>query len=339
MSEHPLELEEVSIDYDSNRVVDRVSLQVNRGEFVSVLGRSGCGKTSLLRTIAGLKEPATGVLKIAGRVVANSKDIFVPAERRNVGLLFQDYALFPYQTVMENVSFGVTPDRFRRVDELLDVVGMSAFRDRKPSELSGGQQQRVALARALAPGPEILLLDEPFANVDVALRQALSAELARVIRSTGTTVVLVTHDRDEALSLADRVIVLSTADAASTIGQVGSPCEVYERPADADVALAIGPGLIVDGKADGGSAKTPLGSVALVEPRSGSCQVLVRPEALDFKPLAGGDCTVTERTFHGAEGWRLHVRTPTGLVIVPVRTPVDVGTSGRVDVCRPCWSF
>ncbi|MBW3592088.1 MAG: ABC transporter ATP-binding protein, partial [Actinobacteria bacterium] len=187
--------------------LDGTTLEVTRGEFVALLGPSGCGKTTLLRLIAGFEQPDRGEIALAGRSVAGST--WVPPERRRVGMVFQDYALFPHLTVAENVGFGVERRRRAvRVAEVLEQVRLADHGERYPHELSGGQQQRVALARALAPEPELVLLDEPWSNIDPVLRGSMRDELAHVLRASGVTVVLVTHEQEEAFSLADRVALM-----------------------------------------------------------------------------------------------------------------------------------
>jgi putative spermidine/putrescine transport system ATP-binding protein len=232
-----LELIAVEKHYGSLRAVDRVSIAIDQGERLALLGPSGCGKTTTLNLVAGFLAPDAGEIRIAGKDVAR-----LPPHRRNTGMVFQSYALFPHLPVAENVAFGLRMRRLdrgtiaRRAAEALALVRLDRLGDRYPRQLSGGQQQRVALARALVIRPEILLLDEPLSNLDAKLRQEMRMELVGILKSVGITTIFVTHDQDEALSLADRVVVMN----AGRIEQVGTPTEVYEEPATAFVAKFLG---------------------------------------------------------------------------------------------------
>ena len=229
-------LEGVTKRFAGTAAVDDASLRVARGEVVALLGPSGCGKTTLLRLIAGFERPDAGCVSVAERVVA-SPGAWVAPEARGVGMVFQDYALFPHLTVAANVGFGLARrGRATRVCELLSMVGLSGLERRYPHELSGGQQQRVALARALAPSPELVLLDEPWSNVDPFLRESLRAEVAEIIRPLGVTVMLVTHDREEAFSLADRIALMRDG----RIVQEGSAEELYFAPSTRWAAEFVG---------------------------------------------------------------------------------------------------
>src|SRR5687767_14886550 len=211
-------------------------LCVERGEFVALLGPSGCGKTTLLRLVAGFERPDAGEIAIEDRPVFGP-GVFVPAHARGIGMVFQEYALFPHLSVEQNVGFGVRRgDRRERVPELLRLVGLKQQAQRFPHELSGGQQQRVALARALAPEPSTVLLDEPWSSIDPILRGAMRDEIAAILRAAGVTVVLVTHDQEEAFSIADRVALMDSGH----IVQVGTPEEMYYAPASRRVAEFVG---------------------------------------------------------------------------------------------------
>ena len=192
-------------------VIDRFSLSLEKGEIVGILGPSGCGKSTLLRLIAGLEMPDKGAISVAGKRVAD-ENRFVQPEKRGVGMVFQDYALFPHLTVRRNVGFGLhrlpKKERTARIREMLELVRMTGFEDRYPHELSGGQQQRVALARALAPNPDVLLMDEPFSNLDADLRVSIRGELRSILRKVGMTCLIVTHDRDDVEAICDRSIVM-----------------------------------------------------------------------------------------------------------------------------------
>ncbi|MFW5974469.1 MAG: ABC transporter ATP-binding protein, partial [Natrialbaceae archaeon] len=217
-----LELDGLTRQFGPETAVDDFSLSVADGELLTLLGPSGCGKTTLLRMIAGLEQPSEGSITIAGETVAD-RNRFVSPENRDVGLVFQDFALFPHLTVAENITFGIDDwERTRkeeRLDELLALVGLEDHRDKRPESLSGGQQQRVALARSLAPEPDILLLDEPFSNLDVRLRIEMRQEVRRILKEAGVTAVSVTHDQEEALSISDRVAIMNDG----RLEQAGKP--------------------------------------------------------------------------------------------------------------------
>jgi iron(III) transport system ATP-binding protein len=276
--------------------VDRASLCVDRGEVVALLGPSGCGKTTLLRLIAGFERLDAGTVDVAGRPVAGA-GIWVPPDRRRIGMVFQDYALFPHLTVAENVGFGLARRaRSARVATLLTIVGLEALGARYPHELSGGQQQRVALARALAPAPDLVLLDEPWSNVDPHLRETLRAEVAEIVRPLGVTVVLVTHDREEAFSLADRIALMRDG----MVVQEGTSEELYFAPASRWAAEFVGAGNVLAGTVVNGLVETPIGSFpANGSSGKGRVEVLVRPELLQLEPDPAGAAEVVAREFRG----------------------------------------
>ena len=276
--------------------VDGASLDVARGEVLALLGPSGCGKTTLLRLVAGFERPDEGTVEVAGHAVAGAGD-WVPPERRRVGMVFQDYALFPHLTVAENVGFGL-PRRRRaaRVAALLAVVGLSEQGRRYPHQLSGGQQQRVALARALAPSPELVLLDEPWSNVDPYLRESLRAEVTEIIRPLGVTAVLVTHDREEAFSLADRIALMRDG----AIVQEGTAEELYFAPTSRWAAEFVGAANLLPGHVEGSLVMTAVGSFPAAGANgSPEVEVLVRPELLELAPDPNGAAEVVGREFRG----------------------------------------
>ena len=230
-------LERITKQYGQHRVVDEVSLDIADGEFLVLLGPSGCGKTTTLRMIAGLATPTSGSIRIGGADVTAT-----PVRLRNIGMIFQDYALFPHMTVGENIAFGLTERRQprkqveARVRELLELIRLPGYEARYPEQLSGGQQQRVALARALAYSPALLLMDEPLGALDLKLREAMQIELHRLQRELRVTTILVTHDQEEAMSLADRIAIMAEGQ----VQQVGAPEELYHSPANAFVAQFVG---------------------------------------------------------------------------------------------------
>ena len=310
-AEPGVELEGLTVAFGDLVALDDVSLAVEPGEFFTLVGPSGCGKTTTLRAIAGFEEPTEGTVRIAGQDVGG-----LAPEDRGVGLVFQHYALFPHLSVRENVAYGL---RFRdppgggstadRVDELLDLVDLAGLGDRDPDQLSGGQRQRVALARAIAPGPEVLLLDEPLSALDARLRQRLRVTVRDIQRELGITTVYVTHDQAEALAISDRVAVLREG----RVEQVGTPEAVYREPATRFVAEFVGDNNVLDGTvtsvdpptASVAGAKWPLPDDAGVA--AGDELVLaVRPEHL---AVGGGEAaleaTVTAVEFLG-DRYRVH---------------------------------
>jgi putrescine transport system ATP-binding protein len=246
-----VQIHEVSKLFNGAAAVDRVSLDIQRGELFAILGSSGCGKTTLLRMLAGFEQPTSGRILIDGVDMTN-----VPPYERPVNMMFQSYALFPHMTVEQNVAYGLKKERVpaseikQRVAEMLALVKMEAFASRKPDKLSGGQQQRVALARALVKRPKLLLLDEPLAALDKKLREHTQFELANIQYQLGTTFVVVTHDQDEAMTLASRIAVMSEG----RISQVGTPGEVYEYPVNRHVASFLGNINLIDGRVTGRDA-------------------------------------------------------------------------------------
>jgi len=344
--------------YGRELVLDGVDLQVEKSSFVAVLGASGSGKTTLLRLVAGFERLRSGTLKLDGAVMDDGRK-FVPPERRKIGYVPQDAALFPHMKVAANVGFGLRrrSDR-RRVPELLEMVGLAGMEGRYPHELSGGQQQRVALARALAVDPHVVLLDEPFSALDAAMRASIRHEVAAILRRSGTTTILVTHDQDEALSMADQVAVLRDGK----IVAEGRPEQLYRRPADPDLASFLGEANLLPGRPASGSVDTTLGRLVLIdglsatwEPKPEHLTVLIRPEQFELRarsaaPASGGvparvmDCAYFghDAVLHvrperpGADGSLLLVRV-TGVaapslgteVLMTVRGPVMAWPAGE----------
>ena len=334
----------VTKSFGTTRAVDGASLSVARGELVALLGPSGSGKTTLLRAIAGFERPEAGTVRIGDRLVAGD-GIWEEPDRRRVGMVFQDGALFPHLSVGGNVGFGRT--RKGRVEECLELVGLAHRARSFPDELSGGERQRVALARALATDPEVVLLDEPFASLDAGLRTALREEVATILRGAGASALLVTHDQQEALSLADSISLMR----AGRIEQVGGPEDVYGRPATRWVAEFLGDVDVVPGAAGAGTVTCELGRFPLEREASGPVDVLVRPETVGLC-AAGGDgsastrpadpvpATVVGRSFYGADqlivlrlgsGLTVRSRRP-GFVPWQVGDVVDVWLEGPVTV-------
>jgi iron(III) transport system ATP-binding protein len=290
--------------------VDGIDLSLLPGSICCLLGPSGCGKTTVLRCIAGFERLAGGTVRIGG-VLMSGDGTHIPPESRRVGMVFQDYALFPHLDVLHNVGFGTrgtAADR-ARVDELIDLVGLGAMRSRFPHELSGGQQQRVALARALAPQPRLLLLDEPFSNLDVDLREQLASEVRTILKATGTTAVFVTHDQNEAFALADEVAVMSRG----RLEQIDTAYNLYHRPVSRFVADFIGQGVFVKGTViDDRRLSIELGEVvpggsirAADDGRSldtgSAVDVLLRPDDVVHDDHSGLRAIVRHKAFRGAQ--------------------------------------
>lgn len=288
------------------KAVSDLTMEVKKGEFFSLLGPSGCGKTTILRLIAGLERSDKGNILIGGRIVAGSE--WVPPEKRKIGFVFQDYALFPHMTVFKNIAFGLTgcskKELKHKVMEMLELVGLSDMAERYPHELSGGQQQRVALARALAPSPQVMLLDEPFSNLDADLRTELRTETKSILKRRGTTTILVTHDQEEAFSLSDRVGVLNSGK----LEQVGTPEEIYHRPVTRFVANFVGRADFIDGRIEGDSVISDIGvfkcSNEMPEEymtESINIDLMIRPDDVDFVIDPQGNASIIGAEFLGAE--------------------------------------
>ncbi|RTL94831.1 ABC transporter ATP-binding protein [Ancylobacter aquaticus] len=326
----------VSKAYEGHRAVDAVSFDLAKGEFVTLLGDSGCGKTTLLRVIAGFARPD------AGQVLREGEDVthMAPARRR-MGFVFQSYALFPTKTVAQNIGFALSGPRAvraRRIEELAHLVEIDALLERFPHELSGGQQQRVALARALASDPEVLLLDEPMSALDARIRVKLRGELRALVDRLGITTLYVTHDQEEALALSDRVAVMRHG----RIEQIGSPADVYHRPATRFVAAFVGISNLIEGRAVAGGIESegvvwPLALPAGLAPGA-PLTAVYRPEHIGLASEGGGiPATVESATFLGAHV-RLSLRLSSGRAVIADRPSFDVGgpwRRGSVVTLRP----
>jgi iron(III) transport system ATP-binding protein len=302
--------------------VDEVAFRVAEGEIMAVVGESGCGKTTLLRLIAGLEIPDSGMVRVQDVEVAGP-GTWVPPERRAVGMVFQDFALFPHLRVADNVAYGLhrmrRSERREQVERMLELVGLAGLGRRFPHQLSGGQQQRVALARALAPEPRLVLLDEPFSNLDVALKAVIRDEIGDILRGTGATALLVVHDSEDVMAIADRVAVMR----GGRLLQVDAPSTVYRRPRDEYVARFFGDTNVLPAICNGSGFETPLGFVPSRSPDGarGAVNVSIRPEGIELSREAGrGQPAVVHRVRHHGvhqrvllavgEGARLRIHVP-----------------------------
>jgi putative spermidine/putrescine transport system ATP-binding protein len=330
-----LELIDLSKRYGGHAVVAGVTLDVADGEFLVLLGPSGCGKTTTLRMIAGFVEPSGGAVRIAGADVTHR-----PPWRRNTGMVFQSYALFPHMSVAENVAFGLEmrrlakPDVEARAREALRLVRLESFATRLPRQLSGGQQQRVALARALAIRPDVLLLDEPLSNLDAKLREEVRIEIRELQRQLGLTTIMVTHDQEEAMTVADRLVVMADGE----IRQIGTQRDLYERPADRFVAGFVGRSTFLDGRVTAPGAFETAGGLNLKcrDGAPGAGSLLLRPERLHLGAANGMDNAMPGRvefvSYLGAV-LELHVRlSPADRVVVQLANRGDAAPAVGEDV-------
>lgn len=311
--------------------VSSVSFTLNQGDVLALLGPSGCGKTTLLRLIAGFERPQSGTIAIADQLVADAKTWISP-EKRGVGMVFQDYALFPHLTVSQNIAFGLTQKPAalvkQRVEEALALVGLEGMANRYPHQLSGGQQQRIALARALAPHPFLVLLDEPLSNLDVQVRLRLRQELRDILKAAGTSAIFVTHDQEEALSIADRVAVMREGH----LEQIDTPEDVYRLPASRFVAEFVAQANFLVAHQRGHVWHTAVGELPVSLATSSSdvnraepVELMVRQEDLTIHLDETSPIVICDRQFLGRE-YRYCLRTQSGEELI-ARTPVDIALS------------
>ena len=337
----------MSCAYAQHPAVTDISLSVNQGEILCILGPSGCGKTTILRAVAGFQKVTSGRITLNGQIVS-SPTLHLPAEKRKVGMVFQDYALFPHLCVADNIGFGLKhweePSRKSQIQTMMELVGLKGLERRYPHELSGGQQQRVALARALAPNPVMLLMDEPFSNLDPDMTVKMRKELYHLLRQTQTTSILVTHDHHEAFAMADQVAVLHDG----RLVQCDTPESVYHLPSCPFVAEFVGQADFIPGDIQNGKVETELGAFTNQGNYQGSPNVLVmlRPDDLQITHVGSGNARIESRQFRGSEnlyGIRLasgrlvhcsapsteiyDVDSPVGLAIVATHTVLFEHTS------------
>ncbi|MEM8830093.1 MAG: ABC transporter ATP-binding protein [Cyanobacteria bacterium P01_G01_bin.19] len=336
---------------DKILVLDDVSLALEQGDLLGLLGPSGCGKTTLLRIIAGFESISQGTVEIAGKTVCDNCD-FIPAERRNTGMVFQDYALFPHLTVEENIAFGLhnqvkklkkkmiffkqqsSSSTKQRVNEVLELVGLSSLSKRYPHQLSGGQQQRISLARALAPQPSLILLDEPLSNLDVQVRHRLRSEIRAILKAAGTSAIFVTHDREEAMAISDKIAVMRRGK----IEQVATPEETYLNPQSRFVAEFVTQANFIPAQRSNRHWVTELGKVraagSLAEVSNEKGDLMLRQEDIILTPDVDSDMTIVERQFLGRE-YYYSIETQSGKRI-QARTGLDnaiaIGTKVKLSL-------
>ena len=315
-----LKLENISFNYGNkkdsaiNPILDDLELELKKGEIGIVLGPSGGGKTTILRAIAGFVDPFRGRIVIDNHDVFNSENqsTYIPSEKRQVGMVFQDFALFPHLNVRENILFALTKGKLRsatkqnlyRLKEMLSLTGMTNLAEGSIQNLSGGQKQRVALARALAPSPKLILFDEPFSNLDSALRQVLVKDVRDMLKATSTTALFVTHDQLEAFSLGDKVGILNKGN----LQQWDSPYQLYHEPKNIDIARFIGKGALIDGYQDGDFVTTALGKLPLKKSANVTkkvsrrqVKVLIRPDDIIHDDEGGLSAVVVRKIFRGSD--------------------------------------
>jgi iron(III) transport system ATP-binding protein len=335
-----IEFKSVTKHFEDHEAITDLSFSIAEGTILTLLGPSGCGKTTSLRLLAGIIPPDSGEIWLNNQLVAG-KRTFVQPENRRIGMVFQDYALFPHLNVAQNVAFGIKGSRQEkdiRVKELLALVGLEGVTEKMPYLLSGGQQQRVALARALAPRPDILLLDEPFSNLDTALRLQVRSELRDIIRRTGKTAVFVTHDQEEALSLSDKIAVMFNG----RLHQIGTPEQLYNQPINPQVARFMGEANFLGATAQGNKAQSPLGDVKLIKPAQGDVKLLIRPERLHIDTQ--GDGVIAEvkwREYYGRNqriGIQLADKTEL-IASTDTQMAFEQGDKVKVSVFAPLLAF
>ncbi|MFA9556642.1 ABC transporter ATP-binding protein [Evansella sp. AB-rgal1] len=323
--------------------VRTINLSIHKGEIISLLGPSGCGKTTTLRMIAGFEHPSEGSIVIDGNQVFSSNNS-VPPEKRGIGMVFQDYALFPHMTIEKNVMFGLNKwnarEKKKRAKEVLELVGLEDYGKRYPTQLSGGQQQRVALARALAPKPNVVLMDEPFSNLDAGLREKMRYDVTNILRKAETTAIIVTHDQKDAFAVSDRVVVMKNG----VIQQIAAPKEMYRCPKNCFVAQFVGKTNLLTGVMDDDlrHIHTHIGKVSLPEQwkeQLENVKLSIRPEGCQLAE-EGAYCGEVERVTYGGEYQELYVRLhnePTlskepMLIYAPNEQDVEVGTIVSFDI-------
>lgn len=330
-----LTITDLSLQFGEKQIFNHVNFTLNQGEIACLLGHSGCGKTSILRCISGFETPATGQIKLGDTLMfcADTKHN-TPAHQRHIGMVFQDYALFPHLTVAQNISFGIhkapKSEQQQRVGELLELIAMSEYHNRYPHELSGGQQQRVALARTLAPKPSLVLLDEPFSNLDMDLRSSLSEDVRQLLKAQNVSAILVTHDQTEAFIMADNIGVMADG----RLQQWDTPANLYHKPATPIVATFIGDGTLLDFSIQNAQAVTDFGVATCPNIDRQAKQLLIRPEDVIITPSANGNAVISHQKFCGSH-WLITLTHQNGtqlLAYAPTHEQLPTGSSVQVSL-------
>ena len=314
--------------FEDTTALDDFELEVPAGTILSLLGPSGSGKTTALRIIAGFEKPDNGTVSVAGRVVVGN-GVWIPPEKRHVGLVFQDQALFPHMTVKRNIGFGLDPPDPARLAAVFQLTGLEGLEKRMPHELSGGEQQRVALGRALAPGPGVILLDEPFSSLDTALRARMRRDVRHILTEAETTAIFVTHNQEEALAISDIVAVMRQGH----ILQVGTPTQLYHEPTSPWVAGFVGASEFVEGTAAVDRVTTPVGTFSHSGDHRGNVLVMMRPEWIRPLPTTEGRAVIVDHEFCGRDQI-VTLEFPDGISLASRLASLPLLAIGdRVEIC------
>ena len=337
MTKALLTINELSCHFGSFCAVDKISFELMPGECFALLGSSGCGKTTALRAIAGLETPSHGTIRHQEQIFFDQQTNLAP-NLRNTGFIFQDYAIFPHLSIQDNITFGIkdASQKKANLERLLKLLGLEEHAKKMPHQVSGGQLQRVAIARTLAIKPSLVLMDEPFSNLDATLARRLRNEIRQIFKAEGVSSILVTHNQEEAFDFADRMAVMEQGK----ILQIGTPEELYQQPQSSQIASFFGHCQIISGQAQGKTATTSIGEVPLQQEHQGPCQILLRPENMRITPNAESSLSIKEVRFLGARK-EVSIQTPDSEIFVNVsaRSPIKVGDSISITAIDPCPSF